>query len=390
MLCRSCKREIPDNSIYCNWCGEKQLRERKKKDVIKVPTPKQLPSGNWNIVLRAEGQSVTEPTKELCITRARAIRAGFLEQQKENAARGQTLREAIDAYIEKYGAVLSPSTVRGYDQIKKHRFPGKIDRPLRNTTGWQAEIDAAKAMYAPKTIKNSWGLVATVMRENNVAVPSIKLPQKKGKKNAPLPWLTHSQVLVFVEAIRGTKIETAALFALHSLRQSEIFALTWDNIDLENRRITVAGARVKNKDNKWELKAENKTTESARTIRIMIPNLYEKLIELKKNGCAPVQCTQGSLTESINLVCRKNGLPKCGTHGLRRSFASLAYHLGISERETMEIGGWSDPKVMHSIYIQIEKEDRLKAENKMGEFYRTNGKTTRDLQTDLQTSKKDA
>lgn len=47
MLCKACKREISENSIYCNWCGEKQIRERKKKGEIKVPNPRQLKSGNW-------------------------------------------------------------------------------------------------------------------------------------------------------------------------------------------------------------------------------------------------------------------------------------------------------------------------------------------------------
>lgn len=54
MKCRICKRDIPDNSIFCCWCGEKQLRERKKKDEIKVPKPRQLKSGKWNIELHAE------------------------------------------------------------------------------------------------------------------------------------------------------------------------------------------------------------------------------------------------------------------------------------------------------------------------------------------------
>ena len=74
--CKSCKREVPDNATFCPWCGQKQVRERKKDGVIKVPEPKQLPSGSWRIYLRAEQQSVTEPTKDRCIAKAKAIRAG--------------------------------------------------------------------------------------------------------------------------------------------------------------------------------------------------------------------------------------------------------------------------------------------------------------------------
>ena len=60
MKCTQCGREIPEAAIFCCWCGVKQLRERRKKDAIKVPKPRQLRSGAWNIELRAEGQSITD------------------------------------------------------------------------------------------------------------------------------------------------------------------------------------------------------------------------------------------------------------------------------------------------------------------------------------------
>lgn len=368
MTCKDCGREIPENSIYCNWCGEKQLAERRKREELKVPTPKQLPSGSWHIVLRAEGQSVTEPTREKCLARARAIRAGFLEEQKAKAARGLTLGEAIDRYIETYSAALSPSTVRGYVKIRENRFPQKISAPLSDLTGWQAAIDAAKKQYAPKTVYNSWGFVCTVMRENGVEPPSVKLPQKRKRE---LPWLSSDEILRFIDAIRGKSFEPAALLALHSLRLSEIFALTWDDIDLEHQLVRVSGARVRDRDDRYVVKAENKNEGSRRTVRIMIPRLAECLEENRAKGLPPVPSAQHGLTDSINAVCRREGLPQCGTHGLRRSFASLAYHLKMSELEAMQLGGWSDPRVMHEAYIRLERADRLKAENKMEAFYKS-------------------
>ena len=51
MKCCNCSREIPENSLYCNWCGKKQLREKEKK--LKIPAPRQLPSGSWTVQLVA-------------------------------------------------------------------------------------------------------------------------------------------------------------------------------------------------------------------------------------------------------------------------------------------------------------------------------------------------
>ena len=65
------------------YCGERIARKKKtKKQEIRIPEPRQLKSGAWNIELRKEGESITEATPDACRARARAIRAGFLKAEK--------------------------------------------------------------------------------------------------------------------------------------------------------------------------------------------------------------------------------------------------------------------------------------------------------------------
>ena len=127
MKCCNFSREIPENSLYCNWCGKKQLREKEKK--LKIPAPRQLPSGSWTVQLRREGVNVTEPTEEACRTKALAIRAGFIEQ--ESKLPRQTLGELLDKYIERR-LVRSPSTLRGYYGIRRNAFPAYMDKDIRS------------------------------------------------------------------------------------------------------------------------------------------------------------------------------------------------------------------------------------------------------------------
>ena len=115
MKCKSCGRDVPDNSIFCNWCGEKLLKERKKKDEIKVPAPRKLPSGSWRIYLDAEKQSITEKTKDLCISKAKAIRAGFIESKKNSPK--ITCRQAISKMMEEKKGIVSPSTMRNTERF---------------------------------------------------------------------------------------------------------------------------------------------------------------------------------------------------------------------------------------------------------------------------------
>ena len=79
--------------------------------------------------------------------------------------------------------------------------------------------------------------------------------------------------------------------------------------------------------------------------------------------------------EHINQVCRENGLPEVGVHGLRHSFASLAYHLKMPEKITMEIGGWANLGTMRNIYTHIAQRDREKYSSSFLDFFENNSDT---------------
>lgn len=372
MKCRICKRDIPDNSIFCNWCGTKQLRERKKKDEIKVPKPRQLKSGKWNIELKAEGWSTTEDTPEECIIKAKAIRAGFLEARK--AAPKMTVDDAVKKYIDARRGVKSPSTIRGYETIRKNRFAEYMSKDI-NSVDWQVAIKKETGLCSAKTLKNAWGLVSSALAEAGVDPGEVSLPQIVKQDE---PWLDYEQVLKFCDAVRGEPCELGALLALHSLRRSEIYALTADKIDLKQGTIHVEGAAVLDDENKLTQKDTNKNATSRRTVPIMIPRLKEILPAAMKraDGAPLMQGNINTLYNQINRVCRKAGLPEVGVHGLRRSFASLAYHLKWSELDTMRIGGWSDFQTMRKIYTKLAEKDNIKSVKKMEKFYSTKKKNT--------------
>lgn len=366
MKCRFCKREIEDNSIFCNWCGKKQLKEKKADGAIKVPEPKQLPSGSWRIYLRAEQQSITEDTKDLCETKARAFRAGFLEQQKKLPA--VTWSKAIDAYIADRSESLSPETVRGYRVIQRNRFQNIMKKPISTQINWQAEINTALSGLSDKSVKNAWGLMTVIMRVNEIPVPRVLFPVPEKNERE---FLDPQQIIAFCEAAKGDTCEMAMLLGLHSLRMSEIRALRFpDSFDMKNGSIIVSGAVVRDEHNKEVFKQRNKTRQSARTVPIMIPRLREMLEAQSKDGYIVTQANS-TINRHIRTIAERQGLPNITEHCLRHSFASLGYHLRLSEIEVMSMGGWSDSSTVHDIYLHLAQRDRLKAENKMAKFYRT-------------------
>lgn len=337
---------------------------------MKVPKAKQLPSGSWRIQVRIGEKrvSITEPTEKACLARAMAVQQEMLSPVDKSQK--PTLTSAIDHYIESRQNILSPATIRGYRTIQKNRFQTAMSKRVNEITdkAWQRIINAEAKLCSSKTLKNAWGLVSSVLSDELGRSPSVTLPQVISDTRE---FLDPDQIKIFLEAVKGTKYEIAALLALHSLRCSEILALTWGNIDLERKIIHVRGAVVPNENNEYIHKKENKNSTSRREVPIMIPRLAELLQNAAKAEDAVVRCHPNTLRVSFNKICASANLPEVGTHGLRHSFASLAYHLRMPEKVAMQIGGWSNDATMRKIYTHVSQKDVLNYQNAMASFYST-------------------
>lgn len=356
MRCKRCRREIPVNSIYCNWCGAKQLREEAE---VSVPKPRLLKSGAYSAQLMVKGKrvTVTEDSEQKYYAKARSVKLGLIEMA--NKPIRYTLGSAIDKYIESNENILSPSTIRGYSYIRKGRFKSYMDQYVESID-WQKMLNEEAKLCAEKTLKNAWGLVAASLGSLSLPVPDINLPMVPRRE---LPWLNYQQIQTLLTGIRGTQIELPVLLALHSLRLSELLALTAE--DVYDNLIHVRDAAVFNRDNYLVVKGKTKTSGSARDVPVLIPRLTERLPSSGKLVCQH----PNSLRRSVNSMCSRLGLPKVGLHGLRRSFASLGYHLRWSERSIMAIGGWSNYVTVHNIYVKLAQDDVNEDVKKMQAYY---------------------
>ncbi|AWY06873.1 MAG: hypothetical protein [Caudoviricetes sp.] len=347
---------------------------------MKVPNPRKLKSGTWFIQLRLGGESisVSAKTKKDCIMQAQFIKAEYKAgkrepKKKENETpKAPTLSEAIDSYIGKRDAILSPATIRGYRNIQRSRFKSTMGRAIDGIKPqeWQAICNDESKLCQPKTLKNAWGFISSVIyEETGGKPPKVKLPQIVQNER---PFLEPEQIKPFIEAVQGTDVEIPALLALSSLRRSELLALTWENVDLEKGLIKVSGAAVPNEYNQLEFKKENKNRSSNRIVPIMIDELGMALVKIKKTSGRVIVGNGGVIQRKINRICEENGLPLVGVHGLRHSFVSLAYHLNVPEKIVMEIGGWSDYQTMRRIYTHIARSDIAKYTDKFKGFFSQN------------------
>ena len=100
MVCKNCKRSIDDDSIFCKWCGERQIRERRKKGEVKVPKPRQLADGRWFAQVMIDGyrHKVYGNTIAEYETNARALKQGLIKAAKRPD--DITVAQAIDKYLD--------------------------------------------------------------------------------------------------------------------------------------------------------------------------------------------------------------------------------------------------------------------------------------------------
>lgn len=101
----------------------------------------------------------------------------------------------------------------------------------------------------------------------------------------------------------------------------------------------------------------------------MIPQLAEALAAVEDKSGPVVKTNPTTLYSQINDLCKKEELPLVGVHGLRHSFASLGYHLKMSEMEVMRLGGWSDFSTVRRIYTHLADEDAANAASKIKDFF---------------------
>lgn len=333
---------------------------------MKVPEPRKLPSGNWFIHLRLGGQNipVTAPTKKECIQTATLAKAEYLAGKRVQKKRETvTLGHALDEYISRRENVLSPSTVIGYKDIRRNRFQSCMDQPL-DKIDWQRAVNDEGKSH--KTVKNALGLMRSVYKDKGLPFPDVRLPAAAKTER---PWLTSEEITKFVDLVRGKPCEIPALLALHSLRKSEVCGLEWSDVDLQAGTIRVNGALILTESGEWVKRKQNKTLSSTRTVPLFIPALAEALAAVEDKTGRVVKVHPETPYRQIQAICKANGLPLVGWHGLRHSFASLCYSQGVNELTCMQLGGWSDFGTMRKIYTHIAEADRVKAVESLSGFF---------------------
>ena len=207
---------------------------------------------------------------------------------------------------------------------------------------------------SPKSVRNMYGLVSAALRQNNIHIGGITLPQR-GKIEYATPF--DSDLGAIFRALEGTSLEIPALLAAWcSLRRSEILGLRYGDIDAGRGMIHIRRARV-------YVGAQDhikgtKTDASARTV--FLPDYIRDRINASRGDATDddyiVKIKGGSITKCFNDRLRRAGLPICRFHDLRHAFVSILAAHGVDGKYIQEMGGWSNDGVLNAVYKQTNED----------------------------------
>lgn len=351
-----------------------------------MATAKQLPSGSWRVQVyagkgpdgRRQYLSFTKPTKKEAEFEALQFQLRHREISRDSSA--MTLAQAMERYIAGKDGVLSPSTIRGYENIRKNNLQGLMPVRLNRITPAmvQESINQEAKPYldkfgklrtrTPKSIRNIHGLLSAVLAEYCPDITlKTRLPQKEIKEQNILE---PQQIGTLLKAVEGNPMELPVLMGVWlCMRASEISGLTWDCVDFGKNTITIKRALVRDRDNHWVEKG-TKTTGSTRTIHVP-PYIMDRLAAQKERSCGErvVPLSSESMYKRLKTILKRTGLPDIRFHDLRHTAASVMLTLNVPDKYAQARGGWSTNHTMKTVYQHTMKAKKTAVDQAIDAYF---------------------
>lgn len=207
-----------------------------------------------------------------------------------------------------------------------------------------------------------WGLIA----KN----PASLVDRPKATRKEIMVW-DIPEVLTFLEHAKGSRYYIAFLLAITTgMRQGEILALRWKDVDFENGVLRVT--QILSHDGK-EILPYTKTKAGTRTIDLpeeTIAELKKHKVKISKEKLAMgpviytdldlVVCSEqgtptnaGNIRRAYNSAILKATVPKIRFHDLRHTHATLLLKQGVNPKIVAERLGHADTRITLDTYSHL-------------------------------------
>ncbi len=317
----------------------------------------------------------------------RQLRHGTLSSNEK-----MTFGELAVVWLRDYKPGISITTRTMYKTIlDKHLLPELSAYKLKDLKAHHIQAivnrlaESGKAESTLKKIKLTAVQILKVAMDNDViyrnVFAAIKVPSKTPARRRPL---TDEEARLVTDTYTGHRMGVPALLLLYcGLRRGELVALTWGDVSIKNKTVTVNKAAVFNGNTTL---VQNPKTESG-TRTIPLPDsIFEAVKAARRAAQSTMVCpaADGKIMSQIALkrawesylhyinikaggrdasrTCPKlSVIDNLTPHMFRHTYATILYNAGVDVKSAQRFMGHADINVTLKIYTHLSAQKEQEA-----------------------------
>lgn len=288
---------------------------------------------------------------------------------KETQKNGRTFEEVADAWWEYHEPTVEYNTAKQYRPALRRAVEYFKDTYIRQLTPSMIRIFLNEMIHqrhmADKTARTQLMIMNLICRYAAECGDIDVNPARE--VSVPKHLKKTIREIASDEDIRRVKASTGCTFGMFAYwilytgcRRSELLALTWEDIDLEERTIHITKSIYQ--DSNRPVVKTPKTEKGLRTLPLM-NRLYMAILP-SRGLVFPDPISGGYMTEDHfqklwAAYTAESGV-SCTPHQLRHAYATMLFEAGVAESDAQDLLGHAQISTTKDIYTHIRESRRAK------------------------------
>lgn len=330
--------------------------------------------------------------KEAQIEAAEIEKKIYFNQHQIIQSEGILVKNWFNEWIDVYGKHCEKTTlVTRIRYINKHIIPSLGNYKLSQLSKMDYEKFLNKLSdsgYARRTVQTIHSIFCTAINKavdleiiSHNKYTGIKIKQSKENEEEKINFYSKEEVDIFISAARSSKFHhyiIAVLLLRTGMRKGEMLALTWDDINLEEKTIAITKTRSdlgvkkpKTPSSKRIISIDNTLIEELKKYRLWQKKNKIKYGERYKNSSFLILKQDGEemgeygVNKVIDAIIAKTNLHHLTPHGLRHTHAIMLLESGANLKFVSTRLGHATINMTANVYIHITKKYEIENVTKL-------------------------
>lgn len=158
------------------------------------------------------------------------------------------------------------------------------------------------------------------------------------------------------------------------VRVGELIALRWTDIDWKNKTIRVSRTDYRGQEQPVKTANSQRDIPISDELKTLLNRNFELGSDYVFRNTLGTKINYRSLLQAWHRFSDTIGLPPCGLHVLRHTYATNALRAGVNIKVLSELLGHKSITVTLNIYTDVGADDKAQAAALIGDYFREGGK----------------